>query len=57
MANKIETVTAFTALAGFYEKQDYEMLGKIIYATLAAANGTTPESERAEILKPLTAPK
>ena len=51
--NKIETVTSFTALAGYYEADNKDMIGKIIYATLAAANNTTPEEERAKILKPL----
>jgi len=53
MANKIETVTSFTALAGYYEAKDMKMLGKIIYATLAAANGTTPEQERRKVLQPM----
>ena len=53
MANKIETVTCFTGLAGYYEEKNYEMIGKIIYNTLAAANGTTPAVERAKIINPL----
>jgi predicted nucleic acid-binding protein len=52
MANKIETVTSMTAWAELYEAKRYDALGKAIYATLAAANGTTPEEERAKILKP-----
>ena len=50
MANKIETVTSFTGLAELYEEKKYDAIGRIIYATLAAANGTTPELEREKIV-------
>ena len=50
---KIETVTTFTGLAGHYEKKDYEMIGKIIYETLAAAKDISPAQAREQILAPL----
>lgn len=50
---KLEIITAFTSMAGHYEKNDRDMLGKIIYETLAAAKDSTPEAERKNILTPL----
>ena len=53
MANKYEIISHNTALAQFYETKQYEEMAKVIYATLAAANGTSVEEERLKILKPL----
>ena len=53
MANKYEVISNYTALAQFFEAGKFEDMAKVIYATLAAANGTTVEEERAKIIKPL----
>ncbi|MCL2035869.1 MAG: hypothetical protein FWG83_00585 [Oscillospiraceae bacterium] len=52
MANRVEIVSDYTKLAILFEEKNYAAIGKVIYTTLATANGTTPDEERKKILTP-----